>query len=72
MTLKEIETLWQSRKTAMDVWHDRLHQMDNDMLIAMLLEHMPMVKAELILKSIDYDIHMSREEDTNGTIETTQ
>ena len=72
MTLKEIETLWQSRKTAMDVWHDRLHQMDNDMLIAMLLEHMPMPKAELILKSIDYDIHMSREEDNNGTIETTQ
>ncbi len=72
MTLKEIETLWQSRKTAMDVWHDRLHQMDNDMLIAMLLEHMPMVKAELVLKSIDYDIHISREEDTNGTIETTQ
>lgn len=72
MTLKEIETLWQSRKTAMDVWHDRLHQMDSDMLIAMLLEHMPMPKAELILKSIDYDIHMSREEDNNGTIETTQ
>jgi hypothetical protein len=72
MTLKEIETLWQSRKTAMDVWHDRLHQMDNDMLIAMLLEHMPMVKAELILKSIDYEIHISREEDNNGTIETTQ
>lgn len=72
MTLKEIETLWQSRKTAMDVWHDRLHQMDNDMLIAMLLEHMPMPKAELVLKSIDYDIHMSREEDNNGTIETTQ
>ena len=72
MTLTEIETLWQSRKTAMDVWHDRLHQMDNDMLIAMLLEHMPMVKAELILKSIDYDIHISREEDNNGTIETTQ
>ncbi len=72
MTLKEIETLWQSRKTAMDVWHDRLHQMDNDMLIAMLLEHMPMVKAELVLKSIDYDIHISREEDNNGTIETTQ
>jgi hypothetical protein len=72
MTLKEIETLWQSRKTAMDVWHDRLHQMDNDMLIAMLLEHMPMVKAELVLKSIDYDIHISREEDTNGTIKTTQ
>ncbi len=72
MTLKEIETLWQSRKTAMDVWHDRLHQMDNDMLIAMLLEHMPMAKAELVLKSIDYDIHISREEDTNGTIKTTQ
>ena len=72
MTLKEIETLWQSRKTAMDVWHDRLHQMDNDMLIAMLLEHMPMPKAELILKSIYYYIHISREEDNNGTIETTQ
>ena len=72
MTLKEIETLWQSRKTAMDVWHDRLHQMDNHMIIAMLLEHMPMVKAELILKSIDYDIHISREEDNDGTIETTQ
>lgn len=72
MTLKEIETLWQSRKTAMSVWHDRLHKMDNDMLIAMLLEHMPMVKAELVLKSIDYDIHISREEDNDGTIETTQ
>lgn len=72
MTLKEIETLWQSRKTAMDVWHDRLHQMDSAMLIAMLLEHMPMPKAELILKSIDYDIHISREEDNDGTIETTQ
>ena len=72
MTLKEIETLWQSRKTAMDVWHDRLHQMDNHMIIAMLLEHMPMVKAELILKSIDYDVHISREEDNDGTIETTQ
>jgi hypothetical protein len=56
----------------MDVWHDRLHQMDNDMLIAMLLEHMPITKAELVLKSIDYDIHISREEDNNGTIETTQ
>lgn len=72
MTLKEIETLWQSRKTAMDVWHDRLFEMNTDLLVAMLLEHMPMPKAELILKSIDYDIHMSREEDNNGTIETTQ
>ena len=72
MTLKEIETLWQSRKTAMSVWHDRLHQMDNDMLIAMLLEHMPMVKAELVLKSIDYGIHHSREEANAATIETTQ
>lgn len=66
MTLKEIETLWQSRKTAMDVWHDRLFEMNTDVLVAMLLEHMPMVKAELILKSIDYDIHMSRKEETNG------
>ena len=72
MTLKEIETLWQSRKTAMDVWHDRLFDMPTDLLVTMLLEHMPMVKAELILKSIDYDIHISREEDNNGTIETTQ
>lgn len=72
MTLKEIETLWQSRKTAMDVWHDRLHQMDTDVLVALVLEHMPMPKAELILKSIDYDIHISREEDNDGTIETTQ
>jgi hypothetical protein len=72
MTLKEIETLWQSRKTAMDVWHDRLFEMNTDVLVALVLEHIPMVKAELILKSIDYDIHMSREEDTNGTIETTQ
>lgn len=66
MTLKEIETLWQSRKTAMDVWHDRLFEMNTDVLVAMLLEHIPMVKAELILKSIDYDIHMSRKEETNG------
>ena len=72
MTLKEIETLWQSRKTAMDVWHDRLFEMNTDVLVALVLEHMPMPKAELILKSIDYDIHISREEDTNGTIETTQ
>lgn len=72
MTLKEIETLWQSRKTAMDVWHDRLFEMNTDVLVALVLEHMPMPKAELILKSIDYDIHMSREEDNNGTIETTQ
>ena len=72
MTLKEIETLWQSRKTAMDVWHDRLFEMNTDVLVALVLEHMPMPKAELILKSIDYDIHISREEDNNGTIETTQ
>ena len=72
MTLKEIETLWQSRKTAMSVWHDRLFEMDTDLLVALLLEHMPMPKAELILKSIDYDIHISRQEDNDGTIETTQ
>lgn len=72
MTLKEIETLWQSRKTAMDVWHDRLFEMNTDALVALVLEHMPMPKAELILKSIDYDIHISREEDNDGTIETTQ
>lgn len=72
MTLKEIETLWQSRKTAMDVWHDRLFEMNTDVLVALVLEHMPMPKAELILKSIDYDIHISREEDNDGTIETTQ
>ena len=72
MTLKEIETLWQSRKTAMDVWHDRLFEMNTDVLVSLVLENMPMVKAELILKSIDYDIHISREEDNDGTIETTQ
>ena len=72
MTLKEIETLWQSRKTAMDVWYDRLFEMPTDLLVSMLLEHMPIPKAELILKSIDYDIHISREEDNDGTIETTQ
>jgi len=72
MTLKEIETLWQSRKTAMNIWHDRMFEMPTHSLVALLLEHMPMVKAELILKAIDYERHESIEEENNGSQSTTE
>ena len=65
MTLYEIETLWQSRKTAMNIWHDRMFEMSQDQLIALVKQYMPMADAELILKQIDLDRHVSRQEESN-------
>lgn len=65
MTLYEIETLWQSRKTAMNIWHDRMFEMSQDQLIALVKQYMPMADAELILKQIDFDRHVSRQEESN-------
>lgn len=67
MTLQEIETLWQSRKTAMNIWHDRMFEMSPDLLIHLIKEHMPLTVAEQLLDKIDADVAKSREEESNGT-----
>jgi len=67
VTLKEIEILWQSRKTAMNIWHDRMFEMSQDQLIALVKQYIPMPEAELILKKIDFDRHESMEEESNGS-----
>ena len=67
MTLKEIEILWQSRKTAMNIWHDRMFEMRTDALVSLLLQYIPMTEAELTLKKIDFERHESMEEESNGS-----
>ena len=66
MTLDEIENLWQTRKSAMDVWHDRMHEMPMHLLIDLVLEYIPLGTALCLLAEIDKDIKESQEED-NGT-----
>jgi len=66
MTLDEIEKLWQTRKSAMNVWHDRMHEMPTHSLIALVLEYMPLGTALSLLAEIDKDIKESQEDD-NGT-----
>ena len=72
MTLDEIEKLWETRKSAMDVWHDRMHEMPMHLLVDLILEHIPHDKALTILADIQKDINESIEEETNGLESTTQ
>ena len=72
MTLDEIENLWETRKSAMDVWHDRMHEMPMHLLIDLVLEYIPHGTAVKILSDIQKDINESIEEETNGLESTTQ
>ena len=65
MTLDEIENLWETRKSAMDVWHDRMHEMPMHLLIDLVLEYIPHGTALSLLAEIDKDIKESQEDD-NG------
>ena len=63
MTLDEIENLWQTHKSAMDVWHDRMHEMPMHLLIDLVLEYIPHDTALSLLADINKDIKESQEED---------
>lgn len=63
MTLDEIENLWQTHKSAMDVWHDRMHDMPMHLLIDLVLEYIPHDTALSLLADINKDIKESQEED---------
>ena len=63
MTLDEIENLWQTHKSAMNVWHDRMHDMPMHLLIDLVLEYIPHDTALSLLADINKDIKESEEED---------
>ena len=71
MTLDEIENLWQTQQSAMNVWHDRMHEMPMHLLIDLVLEYIPHGTAVKILSDIQKDINESIEEETNGHREKT-
>lgn len=66
MTLKEIENLWETQLSAMNVWHDRMHDMPMHLLIDLVLEYIPHDTAVKILSDIQKDINESIEEEANG------
>lgn len=72
MTDAHLKSLQNEFPTALNVWHDQMHELPTGQLVDMILEHLPMSLLMAMLINIEHKIKLIDTEDNCGSRKKTE